>query len=1487
MTLDELRRQLASVRDSFTLTANAIGVDTVASLFTTYLPDGTLTVHSAAANAETLTVAGRMTLGDVHDAEVLVAFVVNAAGTEVSGIRITLALAGWSVDAPPIHFNAGMADHFLESPELTLQAGGNDVELAKPCALLGGSRPLETREGTKRVTLRGSLPVTTADRPPPNVVLEVRPDGLTLGDLAALTQLVPGGQFNNVIPTEIPVADALSLSELELVVNPADGNLLSLCVAVTSAKTLVIAPGKFEIDKFTFTFYVLTPTRSPDVYTSVHARMELGGEIVDVELALPDLFLTGSLSRKTPLKLKPFLGHFFTADFIPDDFELSGFAFGINLKTPYFYGFHIDLENLWSIKLTDTRTLDFTRLLVFVDAAGVAALPDVSVRCRFQLADTHLYLSAVEKAGDWSFSGGTDGYQTINFVPLARDLARLFGAADVPDALTALDLHRIELTFDTKDKHFTFVTAGSLAVSDVSVDATLNIDLKPAQGDHPFTAEVHGTLDLTAGETTVGFDVLVKKEGSKTLLTGTMNAEQTPLELNDLLNGLGFKADIPDGLDIALQDFGVLYEAEVDETTHTTTSTFIVTAQSKTYGKTLLIVRKVAGGESPATTYVFAVAPALHGSLSQLPLIGQDVPPSLDLALEGLQVLIASRALSEGDVSELNELLERLAKQLPELEWTLGTGAHATKVELTVSLRLGESPTTFTLPFGKHTKAITTTAVAADSDQATWLSVQKSLGPLFFRRIGFAYVTDTSDQGELEVLLDASLSFSAVAISLDGLSVRSPLTGFHPSFGLRGMGLSLKTAALEVTGAFLSMKPGGLKDPDFEYGGQVVIRAATFAISGIGAYGKFGGHPSFFIFASLDAPLGGPPFFFVTGLAAGFGYNRSLEIPALDDVPSFPLVQAAMARETGKDPFAGKAEDPGAALAVMDRYLPVAIGENWLAVGVRFRSFEMIQSFALLSIAFGTRFEVALIGLSTMAVPTGATEPIGYAELALVASFSPDDGVLAAAAQLTSASYVLAKACHLTGGFAFSLWFKSQTNVPNGPSAGEFVVSLGGYYPGFDTPPLYPTVPRLGANWKVDDCLSVKGGVYFALTASSVMAGGALAATWKSGNLAAWFDCSADFLLSWKPFHYRASLSLSLGASYRADLGVTSQTFTVHAGAALELWGPPFAGRAHVDLDIVSFTIAFGAEPTPIEPISWADFKTSFLPPDEPSRVRAVRARAADSAPAATETYCSTQVAAGLVSDLSKRKLRPQDPDWVVDPGRFRLVTQSVVPSTRATLVSGTSPAHPNAETPIAGDFPLTFGIGPVGIADGALDSEHRITIHRLTGDTVDHAYTVRDRCRLEPVTGNLPGAPWSKTLSLDLVRNPSISVVNAAPRTINDLVVGFAIVPDVRAPGSTPEPIDLAALQESPAPERPSFAWAAPSIPTTDAFDPAAAFATFQSSLADREVSDARDAILAALIAQGVAVDAKVDVSHLAESADRVLLHAPWLQHLGEARRP
>src|SRR5262249_31680327 len=133
-----------------------------------------------------------------------------------------------------------------------------------------------------------------------------------------------------------------------------------------------------------------------------------------------------------------------------------------------------------------------------------------------------------------------------------------------------------------------------------------------------------------------------------------------------------------------------------------------------------------------------------------------------------------------------------------------------------------------------------------------------------------------------------------------------------------------------------------------------------------------------------------------------------------------------------------------AAMTVLRDYIAPSGGDCWFAIGVRFSSFEMIQSFALLSISFGHQAEIGLLGLAKRGLPKGARpgSALGYAELALRAVVKTEEGSIQVEGRLTDESYIFSKSCRLTGGFAFYTWL-------SGRPAGDFVVTLGGCHPNF------------------------------------------------------------------------------------------------------------------------------------------------------------------------------------------------------------------------------------------------------------------------------------------------------------------------------------------------------------------------------------------------------------------------------------------------------
>src|SRR5207248_829718 len=109
-------------------------------------------------------------------------------------------------------------------------------------------------------------------------------------------------------------------------------------------------------------------------------------------------------------------------------------------------------------------------------------------------------------------------------------------------------------------------------------------------------------------------------------------------------------------------------------------------------------------------------------------------------------------------------------------------------------------------------------------------------------------------------------------------------------------------------------------------------------------------------------------------------------------------------------------------LAVLDSWVPPERGEYWLAAGVQFTSFEIINTNALVLVEFGQEFVIALLGLSTLRQPQVGDAYI-YAELDIEVVFAPQSGVFMASAVLSPNSYALTKQAHLTGGFAAYAWF--------------------------------------------------------------------------------------------------------------------------------------------------------------------------------------------------------------------------------------------------------------------------------------------------------------------------------------------------------------------------------------------------------------------------------------------------------------------------------
>lgn len=598
-------------------------------------------------------------------------------------------------------------------------------------------------------------------------------------------------------------------------------------------------------------------------------------------------------------------------------------------------------------------------------------------------------------------------------------------------------------------------------------------------------------------------------------------------------------------------------------------------------------------------------------------------------------------------------------------------------------------------------------------DSTTWINISKTFGPLTVDRLGLSF-----ESPRIAVKFDAGLQLSALTLTVEGLAISYPLDKFsnlsvktiydNLNFDLDGMGLAIGSGPVQIGGSLLRVRGTGR----IEFEGSLLVKTAAFNFSAFGSYANLNGTPSVMAYAILLRPMGGPAFFFVTGIAFGFGINRKLRLPAIDQVRDFPLVKAAM----GDVGFTDLTKLPR---ELRDSVTP-AIGDYWIAAGIRFNSFVMIQSFILLTVSFGSEIEIGILGLGRLTVPPLVKDPIppiACAELALRAVIRVSEGSIEVEARLTDNSFIFARSVKLMGGFAFFVWFA-------GPRAGDFVVSLGGYHPSFNRPAHYPQVPRVGIQWQLNSEIGVTGEAYFALTPSCLMAGGKLSMTFRSGVIEAWFTAFANFLLCWQPFFYRAEMGVSIGVACRVKIIFATISIRVEVSVGLALWGPPFGGEARVDLSVISFAIRFGSGRPQPGPLTANEFVQNCLPPAK--------------TPGDADVF-SINVADGL--------LREQDLDGggtlrMVSAQKLSLTVQSVVPCT--SFAGQLVPPVPQANA-------SALGIKPRGKT--GLQSTITVNVVKLAGVVQQPVDSSRFTTSL--LKGNVPEAVWGKAPSNGTIALP------------------------------------------------------------------------------------------------------------------------------------
>ncbi|MEL6536532.1 MAG: DUF6603 domain-containing protein, partial [Bacteroidota bacterium] len=473
------------------------------------------------------------------------------------------------------------------------------------------------------------------------------------------------------------------------------------------------------------------------------------------------------------------------------------------------------------------------------------------------LGDTTLRLTAQTGSGKEGWHLATTAAVPLNPPPNLAQLLEaiqeyLGGTGEIPAMLKTVELTALEATLDTGSHEYSFTGAVRFPFLNSEVALQVTIEHQHPKGD---TTEgdfaFRGTLQLGTHHT---FALDFSEHGQAKYLVGTyQSSEGDTVSLGELVGSL-FDITLTPTLTFTLNDALLGYEV---------------------------------GPQEKKAFLMAHLGMALD--LANLPLLGRLFPKASDTTIN-YQLSVATAGFSKEELSVVLGIRPGITLEAETLDAGLGVVVQMpfanTQVELPLAINTEEN----TLPDAEPEPLKVDSSPSAPPDPAVkWYSLQKRIGPLHFSRIGVKY-----QDGELTFLLDAGLQATGLDVELQGLSVSTPLTRLDPTFHLAGLALDFQRSGVEIGGALQRVPPAQPNDTP-EYDGTALIKVGRFSVGALGSYSVQDGHPSLFIYGTTHAPLGGPPFFFVTGLSAGFGYNRALRIPKAAEVLDFPLVQAALA----------------------------------------------------------------------------------------------------------------------------------------------------------------------------------------------------------------------------------------------------------------------------------------------------------------------------------------------------------------------------------------------------------------------------------------------------------------------------------------------------------------------------------------------------------------------------------------------------------------
>lgn len=937
---------------------------------------------------------------------------------------------------------------------------------------------------------------------------------------------------------------------------------------------------------------------------------------------------------------------------------------------------------------------------------------DLKINVKADFTDFKMYFGAVHTgaSGDWTIVLGLDNRQPLSLITVLGSAFSVLSPDHAPNITTGLfSPDEFDLLIEEANLNYTTSTGKLTGSSKMSVKGKVLDSLHLADllfEVNNFTVDPKSKKQKVTGNFALKwewaeyghFELDLSLAAGANRLSGRWTSKNDDgVPLSEVLKHTPLKLlSNVDGLDIALHELDLNY----DFSNHA----FSIQAKTTSGQSAVLLTAKNEHNESGL---VFSVHAPDGIKLPQIPIIED----ALTYQIESFRIVLSTADFDPAPAG-VTGLPARITKGVGiEVPLALSFLGKSQTFDLEVNSSARQSGE----DENNETPALRSALRAASStpeNKTKWFKINQTIGPLTLHRIGLTF-----ENPQLWVLFDASATLAVLTVELDGLGLAfSPqkllgedkaLALVPENLKLAGLSIAFEEGPVSIQGGLISKGPN-----NFE--GGAIIKLNDFGLTAVAAYSKQENEDaSFYLYAVLNAMLGGPPFFFVEGLAAGIGINRKIHVPAIDKISTFSLVSEAM--NASEDSFSERIER-------LEEDLVPNPDSVFFAAGVKFSTFNLIHSFVLLILGIGEQIELDLVGYSALTMPKPEPgskkkiDPVAEVRLMIHAAFRPDAGILKVEARLDSDhSYLLSRKCKLQGGFAFYAWFEADHPEPEGGQPGDFVLTLGGYHPHFRAESYYPQVPRLGFHWQVDDHMLFKGEFYFALTPRALMLGGLLSGNWKMDHFEAGFHLGLNMLIQWQPFHYEGGAELSIRAAYRDGLFQVE----LELSTKIEIWGPEFGGTAHLKILLLEVDVDFGeARVTKPAKLHWPEFAAAFLSPVIEDK-----------------TTVTEALSASIVRGLVSKEDRGAHFIGLADPSNLELVIESQVPFTTGTLN--------NKQLESTNGKKVNTGIGIAPMERTKITSELNVIVTH-EGQPVEYF-------QFESVLKNAPAALWGPSKDTNL----------------------------------------------------------------------------------------------------------------------------------------